>query len=157
VEFDVRPADVEEIGQGDPAEVALANARAKAAAVEGERVLGCDTLVALDGVIYGKPRSEDEAAATLRTLSGRTHQVWSGLVIAGVGERVVCTDVTFRAVTEDLLRWYLAHGEWEDKAGGYAIQGRGAAFVERVDGDFFNVVGLPVAALLDLDPSIVVG
>jgi septum formation protein len=157
VAFEVRPAGVAELAEGDPAEVALHNAREKAAAIApepGQRVLGCDTLVALDGRIYGKPESEIEAATALRALSGRTHEVWSGLVVSGAGERVVCTQVTFRSVDDDLLGWYLAAGEWRGRAGGYAIQGRGAALVERVEGDFFNVVGLPVAALLELVPEI---
>lgn len=141
---------MEELEEGDPAEVALANARLKAAAVPGDLVLGCDTLVALDGRIYGKPASRAEAGATLRALRGRTHTVWSGLVVTGRGERVVGTEVTFAAFSDELLAWYLDAEEWQGKAGGYAIQGRGAALVERIDGDFFNVVGLPVAALVEL-------
>ena len=147
------PADVEEIETGDPVAVAMENARRKAAAVDGELVLGVDTVVALDGRIYGKPEDEQEAAATLTVLSGRTHEVVSGLAIGGEVTAEV-TRVTFRTVTDDLLQWYLATGEWRDRAGGYAIQGRGAALVTAIDGDYLNVVGLPVAQLLARMPGL---
>jgi septum formation protein len=150
VPFEVRPADIPELEDGDPATVALTNARRKAEAVEGEHVLGVDTVVALDGRIHGKPADEDEARATLQALSGRTHEVWSGVCVRGVGEAVVSTAVTFRELGEGWIEWYLASGEWRDRAGGYAIQGRGAALVTRIEGDYSNVVGLPVAAFTDL-------
>ena len=138
---------MDEIEQGDPVEVARENARRKAAAIGGDRTLGVDTLVALDGRIYGKPADEEEARATLATLSGRTHQVVSGLAFA---QDLVhaATDVTFRTLDDADLDWYVATGEWRGRAGGYAIQGRGAALVTRIDGDYLNVVGLPVAALI---------
>ncbi len=151
--FRVEPADVEELETGDPVEVAKENARRKAAAVDGDLVLGVDTVVALDGRIYGKPDDEEDAAATLAALSGRTHAVVSGLAIAGTVDATI-THVTFRTVTEPVLRWYVATGEWRDRAGGYAIQGRGAALVERIDGDYLNVVGLPVSQLLARVPGI---
>ncbi|HEX2086374.1 MAG TPA: Maf family protein [Solirubrobacteraceae bacterium] len=156
VEFDVAPADVEELESGDPVEVAKENARRKAAAVEGELVLGVDTVVALDGRIYGKPADADDAARTLRALSGRTHEVISGLAL---GDEVTAatTRVTFRTLDDDLVRWYVATGEWRDRAGGYAIQGRGAALVVAIDGDYLNVVGLPVAQLLARAPWLVWG
>jgi septum formation protein len=136
--------------------VAQENARRKAAAVDGDVVIGVDTVVALDGRIYGKPAGEEEAARTLTALSGRTHEVVSGLAI---GEEVTAevTRVTFRTVTDDLLRWYLSTGEWRDRAGGYAIQGRGAALVTAIDGDYLNVVGLPVAQLLARMPGLLWG
>ncbi|UGS37548.1 dTTP/UTP pyrophosphatase [Capillimicrobium parvum] len=149
VPFEVRPADVDELAQGDPHVVALENARRKHAAIDGEHVLAVDTLVALDGAIYGKPRDEPHARATLRALSGRTHDVISGLVLDDHAT-IAVTKVAFREVDDALLDWYLASGEWRDRAGGYAIQGRGAALVEAIEGDYLNVVGLPVAALLDL-------
>jgi septum formation protein len=142
----VAPADVDELSEGDPLEVALENARRKAGGRPS--TLGVDTLVALDDRIYGKPRDADEARATLLALSGRTHRVVSGLVYEDDGVTVT-TEVTFRSI-EPLLDWYLAADEWQGRAGGYAIQGRGAAFVRGIHGDYFNVVGLPVAALLDL-------
>ena len=123
-------------------------------------MLGVDTVVALDGRIYGKPADEGEAAATLRALGGRTHEVVSGLALARGGDvevDVALTSVTFATVTEDLLQWYVATGEWRDRAGGYAIQGRGAALVTAIDGDYLNVVGLPVAQLLARMPGLLWG
>jgi septum formation protein len=141
--------------------VALENARRKAAATEtraGELVLAVDTVVALDDRIYGKPANEHEARATLRALSGRTHMVVSGLALARNGDetRVATsvTDVTFRPLGDGVLDWYIATDEWRERAGGYAIQGRGAALVSGIAGDYLNVVGLPVTTLLDLEPGL---
>lgn len=159
--FTVRPADVDELDRGDPGEVALENALRKARAVSrpdaGEIVLGCDTLVALDGTIYGKPADETIARATLRALSGVTHEVVSGLALLLGGDQrtaVTRTKVTFRTLDEGMLDWYLATGEWRGRAGGYAIQGAGAALVRSVEGDYENVVGLPLARLLDMHPAL---
>jgi len=129
---------------------------------EGERavVLGCDTMVALDGVLYGKPPDVRAARATLRALSGRTHEVLSGLVLLLAGEErtaLARTQVTFRRLQEGQIDWYLATGEWRGRAGGYAIQGAGAALVRTVSGDYENVVGLPLATLLDLYPELLGG
>src|SRR3954452_5196804 len=157
VPFVVRPAAVDELEDGDPATIALDNARAKAAAVDGEHVLGVDTLVALDGRIYGKPADEAHARATLTALSGRTHQVISGLTLIDDGlERSVVdvTDVTFRTLDAATLDWYVEQAEWPGRAGGYAIQGRGAALVRRISGDYLNVVGLPVAKLVEMLPDL---
>lgn len=142
----VAPADVEELTAGDPAQVALENARRKA----GDRpnTLGVDTLVTVDGAIYGKPADEAHARQTLLTLSDRTHTVVSALVFEGDGVTVT-TEVTFRPL-EEMVDWYVETGEWQGRAGGYAIQGKGAALVRGIRGDFYNVVGLPVAALYDL-------
>jgi septum formation protein len=131
-------------------EVARENARRKAQAVGGERVLAVDTVVALDGRIYGKPRDEDEARATLLALEGRTHEVISGVSWQGRVEHAT-TRVTMRT---GLVDWYVPHCEWQDRAGGYAIQGKGAALVSGIEGDYLNVVGLPLAALLDLAPDL---
>jgi len=159
VDFVVRPTDVEEIGWGDAEEVASENARrkARAAAEPGERVLGVDTVVALDGEIYGKPPDEAAARSMLAVLGGRTHIVVSGLALLDRdGERVrtARTEVTFRALSEAMLDWYVGTGEWRGRAGAYAIQGAGAALVTRVEGDYENVVGLPVATLIDLAPDL---
>jgi septum formation protein len=145
--------DVGELEEGDPREMVIENALRKARAVEGDRVLGVDTTVVVDGRSYGKPANEEEAEATLTLLSGRSHEVWSGIAL---NERTAsaCTTVTFRALSQPLLRWYLDTKEWRDRAGGYAIQGKGAALVERVEGDFWNVVGLPVPELLKLAPDL---
>jgi septum formation protein len=162
VRFAVHPADVEELTDGPPEHVALENARRKVAAVrqarDEEAVLGVDTLVALDGRIYGKPSSQDAARETLLGLSGMTHQVVGGIALWREGElltSVAVTDVTFRPLDPVLVAWYLATGEWRERAGGYAIQGRGAALVQAIHGDYENVVGLPVAALLDLCPTLI--
>ena len=154
----MRPAGVEELASGDPEAVALQNARSKADAVAalmpGRRVLGVDTVVALGGEVFGKPADAAAAIATLRRLSGRTHRVISGLVLRPDGERVAVTHVTFRALTDAQIERYVAAGEWRGRAGGYAIQERGAWLVERLEGDYPNVVGLPVAALADLAPDL---
>ena len=158
IAFEVRVTDVEELAAGDPIEVARANALAKARAAarrDPERtILGVDTVVALDGVIYGKPSSAEAAVATLKRLSGRTHEVVSGLALLKPGNPQVVhevTSVTFRALDDGLIRRYVNTGEWAGRAGGYAIQGQGAALVRRIMGDYLNVVGLPVGKMLDLD------
>ena len=159
--FQVRPVHVPELDRGDPATVALSNAlnkaRAARAVERAEAVIGCDTIVALGGKIYGKPANERAARATLRALSAQTHEVISGLaLLLPEGERTATarTAVSFRELGEQLLAWYLALGEWRGRAGGYAVQGAGAALVRRVEGDYENVVGLPLATLLDLYPRL---
>jgi septum formation protein len=160
VAFTVRPADVPELEAGVAEDVALANARAKALAVTaqpGEVVLGVDTVVATDQGIWGKPADEDDARATLRHLAGRAHRVVSAVVLAGDGavrSALDTTIVTFRELDPPTIEWYVAAGEWRGRAGGYAVQGRGGALVRRIEGDYLNVVGLPVAALLDLWPDL---
>ncbi len=160
VAFEVRAPEVEELVSGPPHEVAVENAYRKAAAVSapGAVVLGADTVVALGQRSYGKPSSPDEARETLRALSGRRHLVIGGLCLLGQEQRpllsAATTTVEFRALDERLIEWYLATGEWEGRAGAYAIQGFGAALVRAVEGDYYNVVGLPVALLLDLAPEL---
>lgn len=120
-------------------------------------MLGVDTVVALGGELYGKPADRREAEATLRALAGREHRVVSGIcLIEGERERTAAavTRVRLRALDESMMRWYLDSCEWPERAGGYAIQGRGAALVAAIDGDYTNVVGLPVATLLDLAPDL---
>jgi septum formation protein len=155
----VAPA-VEELATGAPERLVVENARRKAESVEGAPVLGVDTTVALDGRAHGKPRDRDEARAMLRLLSGREHEVFSGIALR-FADRVETgaarTAVRFRALSEADLRWYLDTEEWRGRAGGYAIQGRGAALVESIEGDFWNVVGLPVAELMRLAPELVLG
>jgi septum formation protein len=144
---------VEEREDGDPREMVVENALRKARAVPGERVLGVDTTVSLDGRSFGKPGDEEEAERVLRLLSGRTHEVWSGIAL-NEQTAAACTKVTFRPLDDAILDWYLRSGEWRDRAGGYAIQGRGAALVEAIEGDFWNVVGLPVPELLRMAPDL---
>jgi septum formation protein len=161
VTFEVRPAAVEEETAGEPRAVALENARRKALAVASRSprlVLGADTDVGLDGEVLGKPRDARHARELLGRLAGRSHEVVGGIALASGGEliasEVVVTRVDFRAVEPAIVDWYVATGEWEGRAGGYAIQGRGAALVAGVVGDYLNVVGLPVARLLDLAPEL---
>jgi septum formation protein len=164
VPFSVRVPKTSELCRGDPLHLARENAlrKARAALAPGawEIVVGCDTLVALDGVIYGKPADERQARETLTALSGAEHEVVSGLAVLFGAEQgreriaIARTGVTFRELTEVLLDWYLATGEWRGRAGAYAIQGAGAALVKSVRGDYENVVGLPLSSLLDLYPEL---
>jgi septum formation protein len=163
VPFTVRISEANELEQGeDPAGLAVENALRKARAVirpdVREVVLGCDTIVVLDGVIYGKPPDMEAARATLTALSGRTHEVISGLALLLAQEQspilertaVARTRVTFRAIDAELLDWYLSTEEWRGRSGGYAIQGAGAKLALAVDGEEENVVGLPLSVLSSL-------
>lgn len=166
--FTVRASGAPELEHGqDPAQVAVENAlrKARAAHREGaaEAVIGCDTIVVLDGAIYGKPPDAAAARQTLSALGGRTHEVLSGLAVllcdgrSPVEQRtaVARTKVTFRAVDSRLLDWYVASGEWRDRSGGYAIQGAtGAKLAVALDGEEENVVGLPLKTLLALYPEL---
>jgi septum formation protein len=152
---------VEELKAGPPHEVALENAYRKAMAVSADApaavVLGVDTLVCIGARIYGKPADEAHARATLRALAGRRHAVISGLCLIEAGTTrtaATTTMVEFRALDDGLIDWYVESGEWRERAGAYAIQGRGAALVSRIEGDYLNVVGLPVATLLELVPGL---
>jgi nucleoside triphosphate pyrophosphatase len=160
IPFEIRVTDVEELNVGDPEAVVHENARRKAHAAvqsEDEQVLGVDTDVLLDGELLGKPHTPERARAYLERLSGRTHTVLSGLcLLEGDTERggVADTNVTFRTLSPELVDWYLGTGEWRGRAGAYAIQGHGAALVERIEGDYWNVVGLPVPLLLSIAPEL---
>ena len=159
VEFRVEVPDVEELVEGDPRDMVLENALRKARSGSGDLVLGADTAVVLGDRVLGKPRDRAEAAEFLAALNGSTHEVMTGIAVVDAGgERsdVAVTQVRFRALDRTTLDWYLATGEWRDRAGGYAIQGRGAALVESIEGDYWNVVGLPVPALLRLVPDLLV-
>ena len=164
IPFDVVAPDYVENDppEADAVELVREHARGKArsvAAQAGERpVLAVDTAVSLGGRIFGKPADATEAEAMLEALGGETHVVVSGLCLlappsSGGGWEVVehdSTRVTFRPLTARDLAANLAHGEWEGRAGAYAIQGRGAALVEEIEGDYLNVVGLPAALLVRL-------
>ena len=164
IAFTVVPAEVEELTVGPPHEVVAENAYRKAAATAAggaedadALVLGVDTIVSLGSAIYGKPVDADAAGETLRALSGRRHTVLSGVCLIEHGRARTAVDATtveFRRLGEELVSWYLKTGEWRDRAGGYAIQGRGAALVARIEGDYLNVVGLPVSTLLELAPGL---
>jgi septum formation protein len=150
IPFDVVLPDYEEIGD-DPVE----HAAGKARAVEGgERpVLGVDTVVVCAGTSLGKPRDAAEAESMLETLAGKTHEVVSGLCLRTPAWEELhreTTRVTFRPLTARDIAAYISAEEWRERAGAYAIQGLGAALVERVEGDYLNVVGLPAALLVRL-------
>jgi septum formation protein len=150
IPFRVVPPRFEERG-GDPVE--LAAGKARSVETDESPVLGVDTEVIVDGEALGKPADATAAEAMLERLSGRTHEVVSGLCLrthAWEELHSETTLVSFRALTARDLAHYVGSGEWEGRAGGYAIQGLGASLVERVEGDYLNVVGLPAALLIRL-------
>jgi septum formation protein len=154
----VPPRYEENDAQGaDPPQLVREHAQGKARSIAdgaGDRpVLGVDTAVVLDGRMYGKPATAEEAAEMLDALGGRVHEVLSGLCLVTPGWEIVeheVTQVWFRPLTPRDIATYVASGEWEERAGSYAIQGRGAALVECIEGDYLNVVGLPAALLVRL-------
>ena len=157
IPFDVVAPDYVEDDppDADPTELVRRHAEEKARSVhaDGRITLGVDTTVVLDGRVYGKARNADDATGILAELSGRTHTVVSGICLLGAGDDVIAhepTEVTFRQVTADTIASYVASGEWEGRAGAYAIQGLGARLVARIDGDYLNIVGLPGAILVAL-------
>lgn len=174
VEFEAVAPDVEELREGpDPESLVLENARLKALAgfeavgsPEDAVVLGVDTDVFLDGRMLGQPSDRSEAEERLRALAGREHEVLSGVCLIGpraegipgapLRERsgVSRSQVTFSELDDDTISMYLNSEEWRGRAGGYAIQGLGSLLVDRVEGDFSNVVGLPIRVLLALDPAL---
>ena len=165
VDFEVMVPEVEEVRGGDSAEaVVVENARHKARAVASSAatdalILAVDTDVVLDGVLLGKPDDEAEARERLEALSGRTHEVLSGVVVLAsrpAAERAAVerSRVTFAPLSAATIDRYLASGEWRDRAGAYAVQGLGSMLVERIDGDLSNVIGLPLRRLFALAPEI---
>ena len=167
-EFDVRPSGVEEsrLPHESPEDFTRRLARDKALDVArqseaGSLVLGADTVVAVDGETLEKPVDAVDAARMLRTLSGRTHRVITALCLIRAPERVLAwrhetTSVTFRKLTNEEIENYVASGEPFDKAGGYAIQGLASRFVPRVEGCYFNVVGLPIPLVYEIVKSIAI-
>jgi septum formation protein len=160
VEFEVVVPDVEELTDGDPERLVVENALRKARAVEadgGALVIACDTDVVLDGKVLGKPADEAESREYLDRMSGRAHDVLSGLcVIEGGEERsgLERTAVDFKDLSEAEKQRYVEFGEWRGRSGGYAIQTLGSTLVERVQGSVSNVVGLPVGLLVELAPRL---
>jgi septum formation protein len=157
VDFRVEAPDVEELTDGEPRELVVQNALLKLRAVAGDRVLAVDSMVVWDGRAHGKPADAAQAESWLRELSGRWHEVMGGIALRERGEErtdVAVTRVRFRDLTDSDVARYLASGEWHDRAGGYAIQQLGAMLVEEIEGDYFNVVGLPVPALIRLAPEL---
>ena len=167
VDFELAEPKIEELNEGDPREVVLENARWKAAAAaanvpEGTLVIAGDTEVVLDGEVLGQPGDEQEARGMLTRLSGREHEVLGAIAMLGpdqldgrlrAREGLVSTMVRFQVLGKGLIDAYLASGEWEGRAGSYAIQGLGSALIEAVEGDVSNVIGLPIPLLLELEPS----
>ena len=153
IPFEVAPSQAEEKATGSGAERVMALARLKCddvfARMPDRFVLAADTLVCIDGAVLGKPRDETDAIRMLRALSGRAHEVHTGVCLRGPNGALeweaATTTVIFRALTDDEIKRYAQSGEPLDKAGAYAIQGRASAFVERIEGSPTNVVGLPMA------------
>ena len=153
--FIIRVADIDETMDPDklPCDEVARVSRAKAEAVPhepGDVVIAADTIVVCDGQVLGKPADEADAFRMLRLLSGRDHQVMTGLTVLRHGKAVVCTEITdihFRELTDREIRAYIATGEPMDKAGSYGIQGGAALFAEKMNGDYYNVMGLPVCRL----------
>jgi septum formation protein len=161
IPFAVRPANVDEqpiAGETPEAYVLrLAEAKAKASWQPGEVTLGADTVVTLDGLLLGKPADTADACRMLRLLSGRTHRVLTGICLYdGVIARTAAetTDVEFLELSDPEIEAYAAGGEPLDKAGAYGIQGEASKFVKRIDGCYFNVVGLPLATVYSFMRSI---
>lgn len=158
-EFEILPAKGEETAPDGltPAELvqhlALQKAQEIAALRPDAVVIGADTIVVLDEAVLGKPKNEADAKKMLSALSGRSHEVYTGLAVLN-GEQIYrhaeCTKVDFRELTEDEIAGYIATGEPMDKAGAYGIQGRACVFIRGIQGDYYNVVGLPVCALHEL-------
>ncbi|MGE0881176.1 MAG: nucleoside triphosphate pyrophosphatase [Acidimicrobiia bacterium] len=157
VTFDVRPADIDEApfpGEGAAGYVErLATEKAATVVNPGELVIAADTTVAIDRVLLGKPEDDDDARRMLRLLAGRRHKVTTGVAVLLDENLVVAnvqTTVSMSLMTDAEIDWYISTGEPLDKAGAYAVQGIGGAFVERIDGSVSNVVGLPMQTLLRL-------
>ena len=155
IPVEVRPSNIPEVRAPDelPAAYTLRLARAKAESVPGAFVLGADTTVALDEHVLEKPADPEDAIRILSLLQGRTHEVVTAVALVAGGvvrDRVDTTLVTFRPASRSFLEAYVATGEPMDKAGAYGFQGYGAALVERVEGDFFTVMGLPLRLVIDL-------
>lgn len=163
VALEIVPADIDEtpLPKESPMKYVERLAREKARVVAGSHtgiVLGADTTIDIDNEIFGQPVDVHDAARMLRRLSGRTHRVHTGVAVSAHGTLhsfVTTTMVTCVPVTDELLGWYLETGEWQGKAGAYAIQGLGASLVDRIQGSYSNVVGLPLretAQLLGIEP-----
>ncbi len=156
-DFEVCPAKGEEKAADNlpPQEIVKCLSCAKAQEVaanygEDTVIIAADTIVWADGRVFGKPKNEDDAFAMLRTLSGKSHEVYTGISVICNGRTISeaeCTSVRFRNLSDDEIRAYIATGEPMDKAGAYGIQGRASLMVEKIDGDYFNVVGLPLCRL----------
>ncbi len=156
-DFEIMPSDIEEVASGTPKEQVLKLALDKVGDIAkrrpGDIVIGADTLVAIGEQILGKPKDEQDAAVMLRKLSGNTHCVYTGIAVMTEGKaetRCVVTQVKFNEMTDDEIEEYIMTGEPMDKAGAYGIQGYGGKFIDRIDGCYFNVMGLPQSVVYDM-------
>ena len=161
LEFEVVPADIDEealhtgIPEEDAPRAAMAKARAVAGLFKAGLVLGADTMVVLDGAVFGKPVDREQAREFLSSLSGRTHTVYTGVAVVDIcsgteKSMLETTPVTFRELSAGEIEAYLDTPDPYDKAGAYGIQSGGRRFIQRIDGDFFNVMGLPVKSVIEL-------
>lgn len=168
MQFDVVVPEVEELGDGEPRDMVVENARRKAAAVAGEvgegtLVIAGDTEVVLDGKVLGQPADAREARDYLQALSGRRHEVLGGIVLLEPEDGadrprerngLETSRVSFKEIEPGLMDVYLASGEWRGRAGAYAVQGLGSALVASIEGDVSNVIGLPIGLLAELAPEL---
>ncbi len=158
----VSDADESSVAQDIPPtlyvqELALLKASAVAKELKGKKnavIISADTIVTLNGEILGKPKDAEHAEKMLLSLGGHTHEVYTGYCIMRLSDgkavcESVCTCVTFKSLTEETIQSYIATGEPMDKAGAYGIQGKGSMLVEKINGDYFNVVGLPISSISD--------
>lgn len=156
IRFKVCPADVDETtDKTEPSEYVTELAKRKAEALDCGRniIVAADTVVATGSEILGKPRDDGDAARMLTLLSGKAHQVYTAVSVRSKDKSVTfCekTDVYFKELTKEQIDWYIKTGEPRDKAGAYAIQGKGAVFIKKIDGDYLNVIGLPLSRLYDV-------
>ena len=156
-DFEIMPSDIEEVASGTPKEQVIKLALDKASDIAQKRpddvVIGADTLVAIGDEILGKPTNKDDAARMLRKLSGNTHCVYTGIAVIADGRiktRCVVTEVRFNDMTDEEIDEYIDTGEPMDKAGAYGIQGYGGKFIDRIDGCYFNVMGLPQSVVYEM-------
>ncbi len=160
LEYRCVPADTDEtpVAGMSPADTVMLFSQRKAEAVRseaknGDMILGMDTMVCIDGVLLGKPADEEDAFRMLKMLSGKAHNVVTGYtVIYGDKQETGCvsSDVYFRTLTDDEIKWYISTKEPMDKAGAYGIQGKGSLFVESIDGDYFSILGFPVCRVFEV-------
>lgn len=151
----VPSVEIEDIPEFLAREKVSAVARSLPAAREIQWVLGADTIVTLDGKIYGKPKDQDEAASFLKALSARAHEVRTAMALYNGRERAVVskdcvTTVTFKEMDEREIEWYVETGEWHGAAGGYRIQGLASCFITNIKGSYSSVMGLPISELYDM-------
>lgn len=161
-EFKVIPTDVNETLPKvmSPAETVEYLSKIKAYPLKNDEdmIIGSDTVVSIDGKIIGKPKDEEDAFNILKTLSGRTHEVFTGVTILYNGEEITFsekTDVEFYELSDDEIKTYISTKEPNDKAGAYGIQGKACKFVKKVNGDYFNVIGFPIAKFYEIYKQII--